>query len=346
VSSIKSNHGQNVDITFKSINEAWRIGDNINWTLRTSAKTIQKRDIVCLLQGASKPTVIRLYKNSFAIIIIAVTPLKGSSSRELGFSEARKCFFPRHFLLVWDWEQLPEETQNQEESNHWKSFDEATRTWNVALILEDLEEYKEAERRIQEAIKVYERVLEGTQSISKIQRGLTPLLWAVGNGYDTVVNLLLEEHNIEPNLNDSLYNRTSLSWADSKDQDGQTPLSWAAYNGHKAIVKLLLATGQVNANSKNKCGRTPLLGAAYNGHEVVVKLLLATGQVKADSKDKWGKTPLSWAAYNGHETIIKLLLATGQVEADSKDKWGRTPLSRAAYNRHEAIIKLLYGYSS
>jgi ankyrin repeat protein len=361
VSSIGSNDGQNINITFTSKNAAWCFGNKIEWTLRASAKSIQERDIVCLLQGASKPTIIRLHKDFFAIIIIAVTTLKESgSSRQPTLSKSITCF-TRHLLLVWDWEQLLKESQDQEESNNWMSFDQATRTWNVALILEDLEEYEKAERRMKKAINGYEMAFEGKLSVLKSQRGLTPLLWAAGNGYDVVVNLLLEEDNIDLDLKDSQCNRTPLSWTayngheavvklllatgqvkvHSKDQDGKTPLSEAAYKGYEAIVKLLLATGQVEVNSKDKWGKTPLLGAAYKGHEAIVKLLLATGQVEVDSKDKRGNTPLSGAAYKGHEAIVKLLLATGQVEVNSKDKGGDTPLSWAAYNGHEAIVKLL-----
>jgi hypothetical protein len=36
------------------------------------------------------------------------------------------------------------------------SFDQATKTWNVALILGDLEEYEKAEKRLREVIKGYE----------------------------------------------------------------------------------------------------------------------------------------------------------------------------------------------
>jgi hypothetical protein len=210
VTWIGSDNGQNVKIAFKSQNEAWRFGDTIEWTLRASAKTIQERDIVCLLQGASKPTVIRLYKDYFAIIIIAVTPLKGSGkSKQLGLSKRIECF-PRHFPLIWDWEQLLEESQDQEELNNWMSFDQATRTWNVALILEDLGEYEKAERRTQEAIKGYEIAFKGKQSMIRSQRGLTPLLWAAGNGYDVVVKLLLLEGNIDPDWNSSQHNDATL----------------------------------------------------------------------------------------------------------------------------------------
>ena len=40
-----------------------------------------------------------------------------------------------------------------------KDYIKATRLYKVALILEDLEEYKEAEKRLQEAIEGYKRAL-------------------------------------------------------------------------------------------------------------------------------------------------------------------------------------------
>jgi hypothetical protein len=156
VSSVRSDDRQNVNITFTPKNAAWCLGDKMEWTLQASAKSIRERDIVCLLQGASKPTIIRLCKDHFAIVVIAVTPLKESGSfkqRELSKSIT---YFPRDFLLVWDWEQLLGELQDREESKNWVSLDKATRTWNVALILGDLKEYEEAEKRLREAIEGYE----------------------------------------------------------------------------------------------------------------------------------------------------------------------------------------------
>jgi hypothetical protein len=153
-------------------------------------------------------------------------------------------YFPRYFLLIWDWEQLLEESKDREESKNLVSLDKATRIWNVALILGDLEEYEKAEKRLREAIEGYEIAFGKKQSMLGSQYGLTPLSWAAGNGYNAVVNLLLAKDDINPDLKDSQY--------------GQTPLSWAARNGHEAIVKLLLETGQVEADSKDKYGRTPL----------------------------------------------------------------------------------------
>jgi hypothetical protein len=46
------------------------------WTLQASAESIRQGDIVCLLEGASKPTIIRTSKDYFYVIMIAVTPLQ------------------------------------------------------------------------------------------------------------------------------------------------------------------------------------------------------------------------------------------------------------------------------
>lgn len=56
------------------------------WTLQALGKSIRKRDFVCLLQGALKPTIIRAYKDHFAIIMIAVT-LQPSVRTENGYVE-------------------------------------------------------------------------------------------------------------------------------------------------------------------------------------------------------------------------------------------------------------------
>jgi hypothetical protein len=53
------------------------------------------------------------------------------------------------------------------------------------------------------------------------------LLWAVMNGHEAVVRLLLEKG----------------AELESKDSEGQTPLSWAAAKGHEAVVQLLLEKG-------------------------------------------------------------------------------------------------------
>jgi ankyrin repeat protein len=254
--------------------------------------------------------------------------------------------FTRDFLLVWDWKNsLKLQDQKRYETvmrtNNLVSegsktesgtyLENATRTWNVALILGDLEEYRKAGEKLQEAVNGYEIAFGKVNSntLGSQYEGQTSLVWAAGNGYYGVVNLLLAQDDIDPDL---------------KDGNGRTPLWWAAQNGHEAVVKLLIEAGKVNVDSKDNFGWTPLLGAAENGHEAVVKLLIEAGKVDVDSKDKFGWTPLLWAAENGHAAVVKMLLETGKVYVDSKDFTKRTPLSRAAENGHDAVVKLLQSH--
>ncbi|KAF1960420.1 HET-domain-containing protein, partial [Byssothecium circinans] len=132
------------------------------WTLGSSAKSIRDGDLICLLQGASKPAVIRSCKDHFAIIMIAATPLKIIPMEGPNLLQSVKTF-ARDFLLLWDWEYFPKEFQDPKEygtlirTNDWASehsktgrdshLDKATRVWDVARILGDAGEYKEAEER-------------------------------------------------------------------------------------------------------------------------------------------------------------------------------------------------------
>jgi ankyrin repeat protein len=372
VSSVRRDDRQNVNIT--SRNAAWDLGGKTEWTLQTSAKPIQERDIICLLHGASKPTIIRLCKDHFAVVVIAAIPLNRSGS--FGWPETSQSTtqFLRDFLLIWDWEKPLGESQDQEEYKALTKtysqaleyskaeFGESTRLWNDIMILDDLGEYKNADERLLEAISGYVTAFR-KEHLPRLnsQYGRTLLSFVAGEGHEDIVKLLLET--VNPDLKDGKSGRTPLSWAaengheavvkllllletgkveaDSEDEDGRTPLWYATENGHEAVVKLLLETGKVEADSKGEDGRTPLSHAARCGHEAVVKLLLETGKVDADLKDEYGQTPLWWAAGKGYEAVVKLLLETGKVEADSKDKYGRTPLSRAAEFGREAVVKLL-----
>ena len=168
---------QNVVITFKNLSGhlGYKREWSTRWTLQASAKSIRQGDLVSLLQGASKPNIIRPWKDHFAIIVIAVTPQQDVRT-ESRYTKPQGPFhsinsFPRDFLLVWNWESSPGNLQDQEgyetstEINSLlpeysnTDLDKATRLRNVALILKDLEQYEEARERLREAIKSYGKVL-------------------------------------------------------------------------------------------------------------------------------------------------------------------------------------------
>jgi len=338
VLSVRRDNGQHVNITSRKA--VWDLGDKTEWTLQASAKPIQKRDVICLLYGASKPTIIRLCKDHFAVIVIAATPLNGSGS--FGWPETSQSTtqFLRDFLLVWDWGNPQGKSQDQEEyetltktysqaleyskAEFGDYLSEATRLWNDIMILDDLGEYENVDERLLEARSGYITVFR-KEHLPRLnsQYGRTLLSFVAGEGHEDIIKLMLKK--VDPDLKDG--------------KDGRTPLLWAADHGHEAVVKLLLET-KVEADLKDNNGRTPLSWAAGRGHEAVVKLLLKS-KAKADLKDNNSRTPLPWAAGNGHKAVIKLLLETGKVEANSKDEYGQTPLSLAIGKGHDAIVKLL-----
>ncbi|THV47789.1 hypothetical protein BGAL_0289g00170 [Botrytis galanthina] len=74
------------------------------FTFPTVERYIEKDDIVCLLQGVSKPTIIRAHKDHFSVIMIAATPLDFISEEQSKWlKDVRSTtIFPRNFSLVWD----------------------------------------------------------------------------------------------------------------------------------------------------------------------------------------------------------------------------------------------------
>jgi len=163
---------QNVSITSESSEggREWIA----RWALPVSAERIMGGDLVCLLQGALKPTVIRPYKDYFAIIMIAATPPESiqTGKTDIKWLELLQTIItlPLSLLLVWNWERSSGGLQGQERSEtlrdlnslklgHLKTdLDKATRLFDMALILRDLGEYEEAGRKLREVVEDYERL--------------------------------------------------------------------------------------------------------------------------------------------------------------------------------------------
>ena len=87
----------------------------------------------------------------------------------------------------------------------------------------------------------------------------TPLMWAVRYGHSGVVELLLEQGDIRPDM---------VIWG------GRTVLSFAAESGNEGAVRLLLECRDVNPNSSDRDDRTPLSFAASGGHQVVMGTIM------------------------------------------------------------------------
>ncbi|KAF9775393.1 hypothetical protein IL306_006504 [Fusarium sp. DS 682] len=329
------------------------------WTLQALATSVQIGDAVCLLQGASRPTIVRLYDDYWAIIRIAVSP---TDDLRVTSGDIKLPELTTDFLLVWDWDMYPDKLQDRKdyewyESNRgimrskteWEDYlDKATRLHNVGLVLQDMTRQEEAMEKSRKAQGVFEKALRsmGSQKLtcdglsqSKgdveklevvaglfIRGGWPQLCLAAESGRKAIVKLLLDSGKVDP---------------DAKDKDGQTPLLQAAAHGHAAVVKLLLDSGKFDPEAKNPWGQMPISLAAMNGHAAVIKLLLDSGKVDPDAKNSSGQTPLWIAVATRQEAVIKLLLNSGKVDPNAKEQWGQTPLWQAAEKGHEVVIKLL-----
>ncbi|KAH6677725.1 heterokaryon incompatibility protein-domain-containing protein [Halenospora varia] len=164
---------QHVEINFNNTSRSLKHERDwgTRWTLQASAKPIQQGDLVCLLQGALKPTIIRPYGDHFAIIIIAVTP-RQPMRRENEYVERQEPLastenFLHNFLLVWDLERSPRNLHNRARCESQIEINtlvleyletapnKAVRFCDVALVLGDLEEYEEAGKRFQETTEIF-----------------------------------------------------------------------------------------------------------------------------------------------------------------------------------------------
>ncbi|RSM14826.1 hypothetical protein CDV31_005260 [Fusarium ambrosium] len=341
---------------------------NSPWTFQAPAKSVQVGDAICLLQGASMPTIIRPRNDYWVVVMIAIPPPDDlqAASRDTESELLRLITtFPHDFLLVWDWDMYPDESQDIEDYKHFigahmsqypkveleDHLDKVLRLRDTGVALQDMGRYEEATENFGKAMDIFEGVvrnmdclklacpghgswrkgdvekLEGMVGLLiKDKGGWMPLCFAAESGLETMVKLSLSTSEVDLN---------------AEAGRNRTPLLLAVKNGHEAIVKILLDTDKVDVNATDIYGETPLSVAAENGHEAIVKLLLGTDKVDLETPDEFRRTVLSQAARKGQEAIVKLLLDTDKVDLNATDIYERMPLSVAAEKGHEGIIKLL-----
>ncbi|MCK5556233.1 MAG: ankyrin repeat domain-containing protein, partial [Alphaproteobacteria bacterium] len=110
--------------------------------------------------------------------------------------------------------------------------------------------------------KTPETLLHLVQNYNRMEKninGTTALMLASLNGYETVVQFLIEKCNAK-------VNKTNII--------GITALMLASENGHKTVVQTLIKKGKAKVDKIDNEGLTALMLASYNGHEAVVRFLI------------------------------------------------------------------------
>ena len=353
---------QHGDITWKNAPSYFDKGGGQSspFTFQASVKAVKQGDVVCLLKGASRPTIVRLCDGFSTIIMIAI-PMTDNLQKW----SASVTTFPTDLLLVWDWDESRRESQGGEDYGKLISsreipkcsvvkcqclhdLDKATRLCNFGLLLNRMERYKEAIKNLRKAVEVY-RSREGLGSVDETYLGHGSWREVDEEVLRIMDDLLIDDKSANIEAKYKEHSQTPLSWAaevgheaavrllidksvsvEAKDNSGRTPLSWAAGKGHEAVVRLLINEG-AGIELEDNSGRTPLSWAAGKGYEAVVRLLIDEG-AGIELEDNSGWTPLLWAAVNGYETVVRLLIDKGaSIEA---------PLSKAAEGGYEAVVRL------
>ena len=192
----------------------------------------------------------------------------------------------------------------------------------------------------------------------------TLLQWALGEGIDTLVEILVAMKGAVITANSLRFgqllhdavrsghgpttilvaSRHGMQADMSAREHGHTALQVSAKEGSLSAISALLDAGvDVNAPPGGGGGHTALQAAASGGHHVALEMLLKAGaDVNAAPAERGGHTALQAAAGGGHHFVLDTLLTAG-ADVNAAPAWyeGHTALQAAANGRHHVVLSML-----
>ena len=107
--------------------------------------------------------------------------------------------------------------------------------------------------------------------------GKTPLMYALWNNQNLVVEVLMQQDNVDVNC---------------EDNDGATALHHAVDVDNEEGARMLLADIRLqDVNHKNKQGLTPLMRAVTRSKVNCATLLLSDTRIDLDARDNYKRSP-------------------------------------------------------
>ncbi len=159
----------------------------------------------------------------------------------------------------------------------------------------------------------------GGRAIGDVNRtdefGNTALHWAVAQGFDDLVHLLI----------------AAGARVNVVNEEDQSPLMRACHLGRVKAVDLLLEAEAI-ASASDRNGSTALMKAAFGGQVAIIEKLIECGAQHA-LMDAHKMTALHHASRQGQADAIRVLVRVGSV-VDARDGKDWTPLMHAADQGH------------
>jgi len=157
--------------------------------------------------------------------------------------------------------------------------------------------------------------------------GNTPLIWAVAQGQDGLVQLLVDQG---ANVNSQNFN-------------GETALFLAAAYGFHRICTILLENGAVSSLC-NLDGATPVHIAAANGHDQVLACLRDHGAF-LNVQDEEGETCLFYAIRGGHQKTMEFLVKECNINVEIRNEDEESAVELASCLAENWMVQFLSNYS-
>lgn len=360
--------GNTQEVTVKWMDEIQRIWRNrgvllTSLSIQIPAIPLQQGDILCVLDGATALTIIRLYQD-FAVILAAAT-MPRDVDWLMSFGYLEQFEIPVHdIVLIWDWNYNPssylrwEDYKLWAEGNKWvpagptlvagDGLDALSRQCELALIClktlasrDSKDRSDHAKERLVRLLLSLDAVLQAGELQTTAKHILSTLLCGVAGR--------------TPDASDSKPSRQALQEDGNPTNRTAMLLYWTMENRCKILPGKIMETGFLNVKS---CGPRVMTVAAACGYLDVVDSLLKEGaevneRIHFRDKDTielkssifapdWHTTALEAAAGAGHLNIVERLLQRN-ANVNSRtcgDSW-RTALQAAAGGGHVSVVDRL-----